>query len=738
MSRLTVYDNHLTRGFFAGRFWKRLESLSDTWLVMTIRQGFLYTMPFMIIGSIAVALINLPVTGYQNFMAEQMGAAWESIPLIITNSTTAIIAVLAVLSISFAGTSILNQTAENRIRPIFPMLISLSVLISFAAHHEDGVVLLSLSDAGSQSVFKSMVIAILVVRLVFWLDRKIYTIFPPKEHRYSGQLIIKSAFRILPTFVVIVILVAVLDLVFRHTPIAEAFEKWISCEVSSAFGLLFMQDNVFSMIMILLVTNVLWFFGIHGGNVFMDAYANAMNGALGQSADFAQMADLTHLTKEFFDIFVYMGGSGTTLAMLLALLIFGDRNTHKKLAVGSIFPSIFNINESLIYGLPVILNPFCLIPFLLAPIVVGCVSYGAILTGLVPPPVHDVMWSTPVFISGYVSTGSFSAVLLQFVCLVIAFVIYVPFLLLARKASEKEYVRDFNALRDEITYVQSAHVNEVLGREDEIGSVARYIAHDLDAALKSRDGAGLHLQYQPKTDVTGTVVGAEALLRWNHELFGFIAPPITLGIADEANLGNELGRWVIHRAIADAKRWRGEVGKKISLSINMNPPQLSGDEGFADFIKYEIEETGASAKHLEFEITENATLVETEATFKTLETIRSLGASVAIDDFGLGHSSIKYISDYYANVVKLDASLVYAAIDDEATQRVVKMILDLCRDLKVKVVAEGVETKEQVEIMSGLGTKYFQGYYFSKPLPYEKFVEFAAEHGTIDISDNFD
>jgi len=430
----------------------------------------------------------------------------------------------------------------------------------------------------------------------------------------------------------------------------------------------------------------------------------------------------------WFSGWLGFGGTGATLTLVI-LLSFSKVRQLRTLGRASIFPGILNINEPIIFGLPIVLNPYYFIPFLAAPIASAVIAFAAMNMGIVPFPTQAVAWTTPIFVSGYLSTGSGSAVTLQLVCLLVSVLIYMPFVSLARQTAESRYREDFHAMERQMSYLQFLQTPKVMTRSDEAGGVARYLAREISDAIQgdAQDG-GLHIEYQPKSAADGRVLGAEALLRWAHPVFGWISPPTVLGLADEAGLSNRLGRWIIRQSLLGMARWRAAGLGDLSLSINLSPTQLNTDEGLGDFIGGALAELSIPPGAVEFELTENATIERTERLERTLKTLRDRGSDISIDDFGMGHSSLKYIFDFCANVVKLDTSLVQGLTEGEDRRIIVRAILDLCKSLGVRVIAEGVETEQQLAIAAELGAEAFQGWYFSKAMKYNDFLEYVDSH----------
>jgi lactose/cellobiose-specific phosphotransferase system IIC component len=696
-----------------------LATLSDAPLIMGIREGFMYMVPLLIVGSIIVAILNIPIPAFQNTMLSVFGDGWKTLPLIIHNAVMQVISLSAVICISFSISSRERLVKSGVIRQVYPVLTAFVSYIAYFKPNEIADAAISAKDAGASSMFSAMLISIISVKLLTFLYAKYDALIPERSYNYKGNSALRGSFHIIPPIFLVVLFFALVNMLIHNTGLSEN----LSHGFTLAFRDLFLSENVGSVILIAFATNILWFFGIHGGNVFMEALGNAQQSAVAQGLEISQYS------KEFFDVFVYFGGAGSTLALCAVLLLFGEKNSDKKLAKGAIFPSLFNINEPLIFGLPIVLNPYYFIPFLLAPLVASTISFIAMETGMVPLPSEDIPWTTPIFVSGYLATGAVSAIILQFVCFLTAFLIYMPFVSMSRVNAEEKYKDDYKDLTKEISYLQSTQLPRMMNRADDVGSVARYIGREIQKEIEAETG-DLHMEFQPKSTKEGKVIGAESLIRWTHPVFGFISPPVILGLADEAGLGTALGRWVIRDSLKGMKVWYDQGFTDLRLSINLSPSQLKEDADLGDFIADTLTEFDIPPVLAEFELTENATIEQTEQLLNTLKVIKNNGASVSIDDFGMGHSSLQYLFDFFANVVKLDISLTQGVTEGEDRKTVVRAILDLCKKLGVKVIAEGVETKEQLDIISELGADYFQGWYFSKALPLDKFLEYLAERGT--------
>jgi diguanylate cyclase (GGDEF)-like protein/PAS domain S-box-containing protein len=229
------------------------------------------------------------------------------------------------------------------------------------------------------------------------------------------------------------------------------------------------------------------------------------------------------------------------------------------------------------------------------------------------------------------------------------------------------------------------------------------------------------LHYQPKFDVeSGNLSGAEALIRWNDPRTGLIPPGRFIPVLEESGLILEAGRWALRQAIHDYLRWRDAGLAAVRIAVNVSPLQLSHREFVTEIIEVlGIDERARDG--LELEITESVIMEDVRYSVATLRAIRALGVHVAIDDFGTGFSSLSYLSKLPLDSLKIDRSFVSDMTAGPQGQALVSTIINLAQSLKLKVVAEGVETEEQSRLLRQMGCIEFQGFLYGKPVPVELF-----------------
>lgn len=236
------------------------------------------------------------------------------------------------------------------------------------------------------------------------------------------------------------------------------------------------------------------------------------------------------------------------------------------------------------------------------------------------------------------------------------------------------------------------------------------------------------LHFQPQLDVkNATIIGAEALLRWHNPTLGNITPDEFIPIAEHTGLIIPIGEYVIKQALSFLNKWQKIDRKKYTMAVNLSPRQFRNTK-LIGFITNILNENDISATSLELEITEGVLMSGEPYIHDALISISDLGIKLSMDDFGTGYSSLSYLRQYPFDVLKVDRSFINAITSNKADCDLVKATIAMSHSLDLTVVAEGVETKEQLQLLENLGCDFVQGYYFSRPIPAERLLEFSANY----------
>jgi diguanylate cyclase (GGDEF)-like protein/PAS domain S-box-containing protein len=240
------------------------------------------------------------------------------------------------------------------------------------------------------------------------------------------------------------------------------------------------------------------------------------------------------------------------------------------------------------------------------------------------------------------------------------------------------------------------------------------LEHQLHKALERDE---LCLYYQPQIDTRhGKMTGVEALVRWRHPELGLVPPQTFIGLAEESGLIVSIGEWVLRTACQQCRAWQEQGFSAINVAVNLSSLQFQ-QPNLVDMVAEILSTTGLDPAHLELEVTESTAMKDLEFTRILLEKLSQMGISISLDDFGTGYSSLGYLKRFPLNGLKIDRTFICDLPDDRQDLAITTAIIALGRGLKLNVVAEGVETEAQYQILRSLGCETMQGYLFNQPLP---------------------
>ncbi|MGL4737849.1 MAG: PTS sugar transporter subunit IIC [Cellulosilyticaceae bacterium] len=403
--------------------------------LVAVRDAFIAMIPITMIGSLAVLINNIPFDPYQAFMANIFGEGWKTLTNDIWFGTLALMAIFLVMGVGYNLAKAYNedglQSALIAVAAFFILIPQTATITPEVGEAVSGWGLIAVRYLGTEALFTAIIVAMFTTEVFVRLSRvkqliiKLPAGVPPAVSRSFSKLI-PGMF----TLLVVGIIALILHLIGQGF-LTDIINQYVGIPLTN------IADSLPSAIFIVLVIHGLWFVGLHGANIALPFTSTlltklgAENTALIEQG--AELADLNVLAGPFFDVFVFLGGSGMLLGLVIAMAIAGRRRRKDMLALG-LLPSLFNINEPVIFGLPIVLNPIFGIPFLLAPIVTTITSYLAISSGLVHPVITATLpWTIPPVLGGFLATGHISGALLALANLVIGIVIYIPFIIIAER-----------------------------------------------------------------------------------------------------------------------------------------------------------------------------------------------------------------------------------------------------------------------------------------------------------------
>ncbi len=682
------------------RFWDKLENRSQ---IANIRSAFILAMPVILAGSIALIVLTLlDVTGLgQNGLGFIRGVA-----ALVYDATFGILSVIMTVLICI-------KNLEKKGKRVNILLGVLIAIVGFLILNGGLQQALQQGSLGVKGMFTAIVTAYLAAQLYDGFLR----LFRRKDENLYGedldfQVIVRSLPAILSTvgiFGLINQLIAVL------TPAAsfnDLFVMGVNLLVCR------MGRNLGSGVLFVLISSLLWFFGIHGSNVLEPMTQRMFQPAIeSNAAAVAAGGQATEIfSKTFFDVFVLMGGCGCLIGLFLSILIFGKNKDTRSLAKLSSPMVLCNVNEIMIFGIPVVMNPIFLIPFLLVPLVCLLDSWAAMKLGIVPIPAREVEWITPVLLSGYTATGSLAGSLLQLVNVILSVLIYLPFLKLY-EAWQRHHVQDqLGQITEYMKKMEHAGRQiELTAQRDDIGAISRQIAQELNRSIRN---GRIKLFYQPQYNAADECMGAEALLRFHTEEYGDIYPPLVLQLARETDHLWELEKYILNYVVRDAENVQKAVGHKVKVSINVTPETMLTDE-FMDYMEMINICWNKELVDICIEMTEQS-YVDIDEMDEVLRQLHELGYLLAIDDFSMGSTSIKYLKKNYFDIIKLDGNLVKNIFGPGNEREILNSVTALAKSLGVQVIAEYTENRKIQKALEEMGCSFYQGYFYSPAVSVER------------------
>lgn len=685
------------------------DYFDDNTMFMAVRQGMVMMIPLLVIGSMALMLSSLPLPMYQEFLSNLWRGRVVEFLRFIQSASFGFFSVGLALTTSYSYAMIRQKDKRcGKGDSVMVMLITMVSLIGFSGIQQEDF---SVAALGTNNIFTALFIALGCSVLFFKIkDKGLFRI--QQRGMEADDCYAEAVSGIVPALLIVAFF-AVFRQVFVAVFHVDSVQGLLEIVVSRLLGSI--DNGLIIAIAVLLLAHCMWLFGIHGSNVLEPV----------MQENFVRISEGVVYNKTFQDVFVLMGGTGSVLCLVITILLFSKKGSIKNVAKLSFPTAIFNISEIIAFGLPVILNPIFVIPYLLVPVVLCVISYAAIYVGIVPHVICQVEWTTPVFLSGYLATGSIAGSILQVVCLAAGVLIYLPFLRLFEERDERQLVKNVKALTSELQRQEAENaILPLTERKDVLGGVARVLSADLKDAIRDKK---LFFLYQPQVDAEEKCMGAEVLIRWMHPIAGFIYPPLIIQLAKEEKLLRDIEAYLFDEAAYAVSEIEKVIHTEFKISVNITNESLAWDE-FEYCMADKVRKYNISPRRLWLEITEQDALVSSGEMLDKIQRLKEQGHKFLIDDFGMGHTSLMYLQTNHFGVVKLDGSLTKDVLQNNRNKDIIAAITELGKSLHFETIAEYVETKEQKDKLLELGCDGFQGYYYSKPIALAELIPWMEQH----------
>ncbi len=668
---------------FIDKITERTVRIENNNTFKSIKTAFVSLLPVFLTGAVTLALQNFPINAVREFVNGVFNGFFYHLFNIVYTATYGFASLYLVITLSCCLSQ--TKTAYKDVKLFCIITAAISYFASLGK-----VILQSDKDIVSymnmSNIFPAMITTIVSTNLFFFFY-KLFNRDKP-EHSTTFSRSLRSIFPIAACVSIFAVTSSLIGFLYDGGDNINDVILNLLAKPFESIG-----ATYFGGLLIVLVESVLWFFGIHGDNVF-DGLLNSTNSAFAFSN-----GQIT--TGAFIDTFALLGGCGATICLLIAIIIFSKIKKRKKLCHLAGIPLIFNINEFIVFGLPIVLNPIYLVPFVLTPLVCYSIAYLATFTGIVPQIINPgVQWTTPIIISGYRATGSVMGSVLQIFLLAIGVAIYAPFVLLDNRISKENEKGYLDKLTDICRSCEARGVPySIADQTYPLRSFEDDVTSALFDAIRERN---VHVK---------KVVAAEALLRFSYNETGYLYPPLVIAIALKNNLFKELSQEIVRRAITDLKALQ-QTQPDFKIAVNLNLDLLMDNE-FRNWLIESVRNSDLTPGTFGVEITEDSNFSETDDYESVFNELKAERIRLFMDDFSMGHTSISILQKSYFDFIKIDGKLI-KQIENERIQSIVSSIAKLGKDLNFKVIAEYVETQKQRDILLSLGCDIFQGYLYYK------------------------
>ena len=674
-------------------------------LLDAIKRGCLMCIPLLMLGLVASIFKMLPISVVQDwYTGTEFGGAcyrfFDSVYRLTLGGMSLYVG--AAVTYMYA----LTFEAESRYVSAAAIFASyLCQLLSFGFAHEGFNIL----RYDAKGIFVAFVVSIVCVKLFFsiyqWIGKR-------HELSFSSNIerrIYTIYWMMIPFCACIFVFYAFNEALFHVLHVVSIHDAFVSF-ISATFVKL--GNNYGSALLMMGSESLMWFFGIHGGGVMEQVMTLVFTPA--------NLDPTAIVSRTFLDTFALIGGCGTALSLFIAMLLFEKRKESRAILGTVALPILFNVNEPLVFGLPIIFNPILVIPFMVTPLVSITIAYLATVIGFMPITTTEVAWTTPIFISGYASTGSWRGVFVQLIIVVVGVLIYAPFVKMMGRTDAAKLTLTTEALQQYFKeHMDDDQPIAILKQHNSWAIAASKMVMVLKQDIEN-DRITMH--YQPQIDNNGRLYGAEALLRWQYggkTLF----PPFVVHMAREAGLEDDLARSILRKVCGDIVHMREAGMEDMRVSVNISPEQLNNDVFVTDAIllakQYKVE------RQLGIEVTEETSIERMAHASESIRRLNAEGLQVSMDDFSMGTTSIKNLRENNFSHVKLDGALVADMENNERSSDIVQSIISLGDSMGFEVIAEYVDSQVKLDKLKEMGCEYFQGYYYSPAVPLEEFISFG-------------
>lgn len=667
-----------------------LINVGNSRYLISLRESFIALLP-VLISLALLSLINVILTWYNSPDSS------STLYLSVNYTSATLITILPGITAISIGYHLSKNLSEKSIAGSILSLICFIIHSKFLIFTNGALTI----NPNSINIY-AIIIPSITCYLLHWITKSAWfnrVQISDVSHFLSNQLKLITPFIII--FLSLFIIIPIIEVSF-----SKLFQPLLSGIAE--------YSVVTKMYLRSLAIHVGWFIGIHGDN--------ALNLSIGQSL--VNEMILPGLTaKSFYNAFVLLGGSGAFWGLIAASFFIKKTSHHARVARLSIPFTTFNFSEVIIYGMTIVFNPLLFIPFILVPSFNFFVSYYILGSGLFTYVDQDLSWMTPIFISGWLTGNGIALPIFQLFLVVCNAAIYYPFLLISSKQYDDALLVDKlqSKLRVKNYFQKDSEKNFVVAQHSKNKQSKKLLK-----TIEWLNTGKLLLHYQPKLCVQSQKIeGFEALLRFKDDQ-GKLHGPAFLNdfIASEQN--EVFDKWVIQQVAKDISFWHAQ-NFYFTASVNLSPDALLNDV----FVEKICQEFASCAESISIEIVESSLIKDVDKVIANIQRLKTAGIKVILDDFGTGYSSLSLLSKLPVDQIKLDRTFL-GQCSSEKGQALYQSTVKLLHELDFRIVAEGVETEEELAFISQLNIEFVQGWYYAKAMSKQDVIEYINSNANLD------
>lgn len=693
--------------------WNLYSVFNQNRIIKCIRESMLMVTPVILIGAFSLLVITLPIPALDHFVKNFAGGIVVNLMQSLYSVTLNILSIYLTICVAIRYSRNIDASVRGYFGPVFNALCGFFILSGGFTTHDH-------SSFGVTGIFIAIISGLAAAHVY-------YVIYHSKfinkfSYNYCTDIAVRNIFKMFTPSIITTLLFLLFNALVVIVGGFDSFHDMYTHAINYAFA--DMRRDASSMLSYIIVTHLLWFMGIHGTNALHGVTDDVFNPALliNQHLISQGLAPYELYSYPFWDVFITMGGCGTTVCLLISLLLYSNRSRSRDLAKFAILPGIFNINEILVFGIPVIFNPILLIPFITVPLICFSTATIAMTVGWIPPASYDICWTTPIFLSGYAATGSIGGALVQLFNLVLGVWIYKPFVVLLDKEYNsasmhrleemKNLIKESRNTWEEVTF---------LDRQDVLGEAAREKAYELSMNI---DKPRYKFFYQPQFDNYRKCIGAEAVMIYPDINGDNMYQPLITQLIKESGIAREFEKNKLYMFLRDVNRLIRTMGPRSVFTTNLTIDTVLSEELF-QFLRAIKENHPQLPKHIMIQIKEQETPRLISVNLVKLRRLHNLGYKLGINSFRMRNVNHEIMDSGIFQRITISSTITGAMLKEENVMKTVIGIGNMVKNYPmIDLAGMGVTSDTQKNLLEVKGCSVYQGSLYSEPLPIDRLEDF--------------